>query len=108
MNPDLVLTRHAELTRIVGDVKYKNLNGRPAASDLYQLLAHATSLRSKTAFLVYPSDNFTHTHLGVSATGVSVDVFTVDVRDLDGAVERVTAALPILLVGRNASGSAVC
>ncbi len=95
VTPDLVLTRHADQARIVGDVKYKNLGGKPEAGDLYQLLAHATSLGSNVAFLVYPSDAFLHSRFGQSATGVHVDVFTVDVRDLDDAVGQIMSTLPI-------------
>ncbi|WP_316575981.1 5-methylcytosine restriction system specificity protein McrC [Nocardia canadensis] len=93
VSPDLILTRIGSQTRIVGDVKYKNLEGKPRASDLYQLLAHATSLSSNTAFLVYPSTSFGHISLGVSTTGVSVDVFTVDILKLDHAVARIAGAL---------------
>lgn len=94
VDPDLVLTRLSDGDRVVvGDVKYKNLEGRPAASDLYQLLAHATSLTATTAFLVFPGDSYQCSRLGMSSTGVAVDVFTIDVRDVDGSIQRIIASL---------------
>lgn len=93
VTPDLVLTERASQVRFVGDVKYKSLGGAPGAADLYQLLAHATSLGSQRSFLVYPSDTFRHLSLGVSATGVAVDVFAVNLRDIQDGTARIVDTL---------------
>jgi 5-methylcytosine-specific restriction endonuclease McrBC regulatory subunit McrC len=86
VNPDVVIYGPAGAAA-VGDAKYKSLRiglgerddpeegsvarhrkeGRP---DLYQLLAHAASLRAPAAFLAYVSDaDFSMRRLGHSATG---------------------------------------
>lgn len=85
VDPDLVVTRADHLT-LVGDVKYKDLTGKPTPSDLYQLVAHARALGSKHAFLVYPAASNTSVSLGRSMVDVTVRIFRLDVSDLPAAV----------------------
>ncbi|HOE81842.1 MAG TPA: hypothetical protein PK329_02570 [Myxococcota bacterium] len=93
-NPDLVV-RTGSTAAAVGDVKYKAIDEGPAASDIYQLLVHATAFGSAEAFLVYPSDSFSCTDLGVSTAGPRVRVFAVDARDLADHMGRVLDVLGV-------------
>lgn len=49
--PDLVI-RHSEITKAIGDVKYKT---KISEADRYQLISHALSYGAKNAFLVCPA-----------------------------------------------------
>jgi 5-methylcytosine-specific restriction endonuclease McrBC regulatory subunit McrC len=93
-DPDLVVHHRGEFFA-VGDVKYKNLNGRPEASDLYQLLAHAAAFRTDVAFLVYPGDAFSAVDMGSSATGCRTWVFQIDIGHLTEDLERVLQTLDL-------------
>jgi 5-methylcytosine-specific restriction endonuclease McrBC regulatory subunit McrC len=93
-NPDLVI-RHDGSGAVVGDVKYKSLEGRPEESDLYQLIVHATAFQADEAFLVYPGDAYTCTELGTSSAGPRVRVFTVSLRDLGGHMRHLLQELGI-------------
>lgn len=86
--PDLVLsTVGAGVT--IGDVKYKTWDRNAGASDIYQLLVHATAFGSDNAFLVFPDDAFDEVDLGLATTGATTRLFAVDVRDLPGDLARV-------------------
>jgi 5-methylcytosine-specific restriction endonuclease McrBC regulatory subunit McrC len=91
-HPDLVV-RCGGNVFAVGDVKYKDWHGSATASDVYQLLVHASSFGSSRAFLVYPSDRFEVRSLGRSATGAETWFFGVDVRDLQTGIELVAETL---------------
>jgi len=102
VNPDLVIRVDRTIVAI-GDVKYKVADERPAASDVYQLLVHATAFGSTEAFLVYPSDSFSCTDLGMSTAGSRMRVFTVDPKDLTMHTGQL---FDVLGVPRNAQTSA--
>ena len=93
-HPDLVVHHQGEFFA-VGDVKYKNLIGRPDEDDIYQLLVHAAAFRTDVAFLVYPSDSFSSSDLGLSATGCRTWVFEVDIRNMGEDLERVLRAMEL-------------
>ncbi|MEV4722670.1 5-methylcytosine restriction system specificity protein McrC [Micromonospora humida] len=86
-NPDFVVNRNARPVA-VGDAKYKRWEGSASASDLYQLLIHASAFGSEQAFLVYPSNHFSETALGKSVTGMPTTLFAVDVRQLESGVRQ--------------------
>jgi 5-methylcytosine-specific restriction endonuclease McrBC regulatory subunit McrC len=91
-NPDLVLSTSTEIEAI-GDVKYKVWTGSPSQPDLYQLLVHAATYKARTAFLVFPHDEFAVRDLGTSATGCPTWSFGVDIRKLK---EHLLAALGMM------------
>lgn len=104
-NPDLVI-RAASSTVAVGDVKYKAIDEGPSASDVYQLLVHATAFGADEAFLVYPSDTFSCVDLGTSAAGPRVRVFTVDARELGDHLQQVLLTLGVPRAVHASAGAA--
>jgi len=86
-NPDLQLTR-AGGEIVIGDVKYKNSGGKPKASDLYQLLAHAGTYKAQKAFLIYPGEKYSFRSLGSTRTGITTMVGIVDVLQLRTDLEK--------------------
>ncbi|MGW3897434.1 5-methylcytosine restriction system specificity protein McrC [Micromonospora profundi] len=86
-NPDFVVSLNAQAVA-VGDAKYKEWEGSASASDLYQVLIHASAFEAKQAFLVYPANHFFETALGKSVTGVPTTLFAVDVRQLEAGVRQ--------------------
>ncbi|HSH60413.1 MAG TPA: hypothetical protein VK988_12405 [Acidimicrobiales bacterium] len=93
--PDLAVSQPS-LGLAVGDVKYKTWDRKAAASDLYQLLVHASAFGSGNAFLVFPSDDFDEVDLGVAATGATTRLFAVDVRQLRTDLSRVLDRLAVI------------
>ena len=91
-NPDLVLFR-AGRARIVGDVKYKELETGPLAPDLYQLLVHAAAFTAPEALLVYPGSSFRRIDLGKSVTGCRVWVFELCLGSFDSSIRGMISAL---------------
>lgn len=80
-NPDLVITSGATVLA-AGDVKYKNWEDAPTASDLYQLLVHAAAFNAPRCFLVYPGDRYEARKVGTAVTGADTWLFMLDVRDI--------------------------
>ena len=73
-NPDVII-RTTDRVAVI-DAKYKDREGDPSASDIYQLLAHAAALGADKAALFYPSDGYeAPVHMGQSSTGCEVWVF---------------------------------
>jgi len=95
-NPDLVLRRSVVSSVYIGDVKYKQWGGVPAASDVYQLLVHAAAFHSTDAFLVFPFDSFAARLLGDAVTGARVRLYGLDVRELDSQVRRLLDDLGVV------------
>jgi 5-methylcytosine-specific restriction endonuclease McrBC regulatory subunit McrC len=99
VNPDLVVTPRKGGV-LVGDIKYKNLDGtKPAEDDVYQLITHASAFRSKVAFLVYPGESFSDRVIGTTVAGLTVHVFTVsllrfieDIRLVAASLQRASGA----------------
>jgi len=89
-HPDIVL--RAEEAHGVGDIKYKDWNGSADASDIYQLLVHASAFETDCCFLIFPSDRYDVRELGSSVTGAVAWLFAVDIRMLDRDLRRVIAA----------------
>lgn len=79
--PDLVI--RAEEAHAIGDVKYKEWTGRASASDVYQLLVHASAFETDCCFLVFPSDRYEMRELGGSVTGALTWLFAIDIRAMD-------------------------
>lgn len=94
-NPDLVV-HHAATTPCIGDVKYKQWNRLPGASDVYQLLVHASAFAATRAFLVFPADDFEVQVLGDAVTGARASVYGVDVRNLDNHIIAMLQDLGVL------------
>ena len=79
--PDLVIK--ADEAHAIGDVKYKHWTGSASASDLYQLLVHASAFETDCCFLVFPAESYSARFLGSAVTGSLTWLFAVDVRHLD-------------------------
>ena len=92
-NPDMVI-RNAGATVAIADAKYKDIASWPAASDMHELLCHASAYRAGKAFLIFPNEAaFTSRYLGLSATecdvwvfGITFDHFEDDLRTALGIV----------------------
>lgn len=94
-NPDLVI-RQGTSSPCIGDVKYKQWSRLPSASDVYQLLVHASAFDAKQAFLVFPGDDFEVHVLGESVTGARTSTYGVDVRALDVHIKAMLQDLGVL------------
>lgn len=92
-NPDLVFDDAALGVRLIGDVKYKDWSSAIASTDLYQLLVHASSFRATVAFTVQPDAEYDFVSLGQAATGCSVGLFALDVRNIAGGVAELLGQL---------------
>lgn len=89
-HPDIVL--RAEEAHAVGDIKYKDWNGSADASDVYQLLVHASAFQTDCCFLIFPGDRYESRELGSSVTGAMTWLFAVDIRALDRDLRKVVEA----------------
>lgn len=65
VDPDAVVL-FAGSPRLVADVKYKELEGLPDHSDVYQLAAHTRALNVANGLLIYPGEVPNLFHLGQS------------------------------------------
>jgi 5-methylcytosine-specific restriction endonuclease McrBC regulatory subunit McrC len=99
-NPDLVI-RSGMTISAIGDVKYKVWQGFASEDDLYQLLVHmhTATFGSKTAFLIFPHEEFASVRLGLSTTGANTWVFAVNLFELRADLEK---ALEVMAVPRSA------
>ena len=91
-NPDLVIETQG-VVHAVGDVKYKAWAGTAGASDLYQLLVHASAFRARTAFLIYAGDSYDYRDLGESSDGIRTLLFSADPRRLQEHLHLVRTAV---------------
>lgn len=74
-NPDIVVS-HEGATIAIGDAKYKEFTGWPAAADVHELLSHASAYQAPKAFFVFPhEERFVCSKLGRAATGCEVWAF---------------------------------
>ncbi|WP_411838910.1 5-methylcytosine restriction system specificity protein McrC [Paracoccus sp. ME4] len=95
-NPDLVVRQKSAGRPCIGDVKYKQWSGSPAASDIYQLLVHSSAYEADRSFLAFPADDFFSHDLGEAVTGASVSVYGLDVRRLEQDVSLMLRDLGFL------------
>lgn len=67
-NTDVVI-RHETGDVFIADAKYKNLSSFswPEASEVQEILTHASAYRAKKAFLIYPAETLWKRRIGVSA-----------------------------------------
>lgn len=87
-NPD-VLIRSGPDVIAIADAKYKELDGLPAAADVYELLAHAAAYKAQSALLVYPTDAAARlVPLGVAATGCNVWALEVPFANFRAAISN--------------------
>lgn len=99
VDPDLVIRRDERgPAEVVMDVKYKDLTGIPAHSDVYQLVAHSAALGCNKAALIYPGSGQDARLLGV--TGSGVEVYVLEVR-LDELGDDLAAGLYIMNESRS-------
>lgn len=94
-NPDLVITSQGR--KYVGDVKYKNIEGKASTGDVYQLLAHAEAFDAIRTFLIFPGENFEIQTVGATRRGITMHVFTVRIEHLVedlGTVADVLGLIP--------------
>ncbi|MEL7739065.1 hypothetical protein AAG614_11835 [Citromicrobium bathyomarinum] len=90
-NPDLVI-RDGNGAVAIADAKYKELAGWPSASDIHELLCHASAYGAQKAFLVFPNESgFDSRHFGVSATGCDVWAFCVTFDDFEDDIRSALA-----------------
>ena len=78
---------------VVIDCKYKEIDDYPGHSDVYQLLAHAESLGSATAVLVYPGEAASLKRIGTTLRGLHLYVAHVQCDSLRADVAEVMRAL---------------
>lgn len=97
-NPDLVIRHRSTGRPCIGDVKYKQWSGSPAASDIYQLLVHSSAYGADRAFLAFPADEFLAYNLGEAVTGAIVSLYGLDVRRLEQDVASMLQDLDLLSV----------
>ena len=57
---------------IVADCKYKELDGLPDHSDVYQLFSHCSALRAKVGILIYPGESYRRSTLGNTSSGIGM------------------------------------
>ena len=90
LRPDLAW-RVGSRCVFVGDVKYKNLTGRPVPNtDLYQLLAYTTALDLPGGLLIYAKDEAEVREFQVRNTGKRLEVAALDLSGtLEQTLERV-------------------
>lgn len=92
-NPDIVIKAGGNVLAI-GDAKYKDLDQWPTASDVYELLAHASASRSPKAFLIYPaSPTPLFRRLGTATTGCEVWAAAVPLDLLDAGIAELLSEL---------------
>jgi hypothetical protein len=95
-NPDVVIRSGAKVVAIA-DAKYKDFDGWPAASDLYELIAHAAAYGAPSAFLVYPSEGDALVRgLGTSSTGCAVWAMSVPVDKFELAMQDILIRVDLL------------
>jgi 5-methylcytosine-specific restriction endonuclease McrBC regulatory subunit McrC len=92
-DPDIVVDTLSGV--IVGDVKYKYWSGSADASDLYQLLIHASAFNAERTFLVFPSDSYSEICLGRAVSGPMTWLFAVDVRNLEAGLTAACGTMSI-------------
>ena len=95
-NPDIVVELGDSNRTFIGDAKYKQWSSLPSASDVYQLLVHASAFSSEHAFLVFPCERFEAVDLGCSVTGIRTIAYGVNVCRLDEGVREVLEHLGLL------------
>lgn len=86
-NPDVVIS-HEQNVLAIGDAKYKDFSNWPAASDIHEIVAHASAYGTSKAILFYPDEsNVGIRTFGQAATGcrlwavgLSFDRMAADVR----------------------------
>ncbi len=90
LRPDLTWW-DSGICRFVGDVKYKNLTGRPIPnSDLYQLLAYVNALDLPGGLLIYAKDEVKVTTFEVRHSGKCLRVATLDLSvPMDGIQSKI-------------------
>ena len=90
VDPDIVITGDEV---IVIDCKYKDISDFPGHSDLYQLEAHAQALRARTAILIHPGVVPQIKSLGITVSGVTIQVAQVRPQEIAADLE---ALFPLL------------
>lgn len=103
-NPDIVVGSE-ETTIAIGDAKYKEFTGWPAAADVHELLSHASAYQAPKAFFVFPhEERFICSRLGRAAMGCDVWAFGIT---FDRFQDDLTAALKIAGLAEELPGTAV-
>lgn len=90
--PDVVVAA-GRIPLAVLDMKHKDLDKSPSNPDIYQLMAHARAWEVRKAALVFPSNEFSETDLGMSRLAVAIQVFTVDIGDLLDSAKQVISSM---------------
>lgn len=90
--PDLVIRSNDGICTI-GDAKFKIAPDTAAPDDLYQLLVHASAFGAKTAFLVYPHDDFRVIDQGLATTGAHVYLVRVNLMKLKQSIETLVSVI---------------
>lgn len=99
-DPDFVATAgHGDVV-LTADAKYKDLDGLPAHSDVYQIAAHAHALGGESALLVYPAAQSALANvLGRTSPGCTVAFCMVRLdhlgEDLASGIDLMLAPIPL-------------
>jgi 5-methylcytosine-specific restriction endonuclease McrBC regulatory subunit McrC len=79
--PDVVVERAGDVLGVL-DMKYKDLEGNPDGSDVYQILAHAQAWNTISATLVYPGDTYSSRVVGGAPDGTHLEATRVSLLSL--------------------------
>ena len=88
VDPDIVLTMNGTPLLVI-DCKYKELDGLPYHSDVYQLFSHCSALSVKRGILIYPGGAFRMRRLGLTASKVEIWWATVRTINLSDDLKKI-------------------
>ena len=91
-DPDVVVIR-GEAPLLIADVKYKDLEGVPAHSDVYQLVSHCSAFGCTRGVLIYPGDTIEVNLLGTTDSSTSIYWAKVRAGNLESDIAEVTSPL---------------
>ena len=95
VHPDFAIWTEGKC-RLIGDVKYKLLNGRLRRADLYQALAYAAACGTDRALLVYVGSGETVRQyvpaMGVSVYAVPIDIEALDAEQISQSIKEAVVA----------------
>jgi len=109
-DPDVVF--HEENSAVVvADCKYKEIDGFPDHSDVYQLFSHCSALQARVGVLIYPGESYRRLTLGSTSSGISMHSACVRItnlrEDLNSLLREIlpTVGIDAGILGADSSGS---
>jgi len=96
---------------VVADCKYKEIDGFPDHSDVYQLFSHCSALQARVGVLIYPGESYRRLTLGSTSSGISMHSACVRItnlrEDLNSLLREIlpTVGIDAGILGADSSGS---